>query len=60
MNYKETGFRPFYHHFCVLPITKNTKAALADFPGATKANGVLTYGYYDREAGLTLEVIAAA
>ena len=60
MNYKETGFRPFYHHFCVLPITKNTKAALADFPGAKKANGVLTYGYYDREAGLTLEVIAAA
>ena len=44
----------------MLPITKNTKAALADFPGAKKANGVLTYGYYDREAGLTLEVIAAA
>ncbi|NEW62320.1 hypothetical protein GMA11_07065 [Granulicatella sp. zg-ZJ] len=60
MNYKETGFRPFYQHFCVLPITKTTKAALVDFPGAKKANGVLTYGYYDSEDGLTLEVIAAA
>lgn len=59
MNYKNTGFRAFYHHFCVLPITKSTKAALADFPGAEKANGVLTFGYYDREAGLTLEVLAA-
>ena len=60
MNYKETGFRAFYHHFCVLPITKQTQAAIADFPGAKEANGVLTYGYYDREAGLTLEVLGAA
>ena len=60
MNYKETGFRAFYHHFCVLPLTKNTKASLREFPGAENANGVLTYGYYDRQAGLTLEVLAAA
>jgi hypothetical protein len=25
MKYKETGFRAFYHHFCVLPITEQTK-----------------------------------
>jgi hypothetical protein len=60
MNYKETGFRAFYHHFCVLPITEQTKTALADFPGVEDANGVLTYGYYDRTAGLTLEVVASA
>ena len=60
MNYKETGFRAFYHQFCVLPITKQTKAALTGFPGAEDANGVLTYGYYDRSAGLTLEVLGAA
>lgn len=60
MNYKETGFRAFYHQFCVLPITKQTKAALTGFPGAEDANGVLTYGYYDRTAGLTLEVLGAA
>jgi hypothetical protein len=60
MNYKETGFRAFYHHFCVLPITELTKTALAEFPGAEDADGVLTYGYYDRTAGLTLEVVASA
>lgn len=59
MNFKETGFRAFYHNFCILPITENTKSAIADFPDADEANGLLTYGYYDREAGLTLEVIAA-
>lgn len=60
MNYKDVGFRAFYHQFCVLPITKQTKAALAGFPGVEDANGVLTYGYYDRTAGLTLEVLGAA
>lgn len=60
MNYKETGFRAFYHQFCVLPITKHTKKALTGFPGVRKANGILTYGYYDRDAGLTLEVLATA
>ena len=60
MNYKETGFRAFYHQFCVFPITERIKVPLAYFPGAKDANGVLTYGYYDREAGLTLEVLAAA
>lgn len=60
MNYKETGFRAFYHHFCVLPITNTTKNALTNFPGAEHANGYLTYGYYDRQAGLTLEVLATA
>ena len=60
MNYKETGFRAFYHHFCVLPITKQTRASLTGFPGTEDANGVLTYGYYDRTAGLTLEVLGAA
>ena len=60
MNYKSTGFRALYHQFCIFPITKNTKAALMNFPNAEKANGVLTYGYYDREVGFTLEVLAAA
>lgn len=33
---------------------------LDGFPGEDEANGILTYGYYDREVGLTLEVLAAA
>ncbi|MEA4923506.1 MAG: SseB family protein [Eubacteriaceae bacterium] len=60
MKYSETGFRPFYHNFCVLPITENTKDSLKDFPGEEIANGILTYGYYDSREGLTLEVLAAA
>lgn len=45
MNFKETGFRAFYHNFCILPITENTKSAIADFPDVDEANGLLTYGF---------------
>lgn len=60
MTYKEDGFRAFYHQFCVVPITKKIRKLLDGFPGENEANGILTYGYYDCEAGLTLEVLAAA
>lgn len=38
-----------------MPITKQTKKVLADFPGAEDSNGVLTYGYYDTIAVHTLQ-----
>lgn len=60
MKYKETGFRAIYHHFCLVELNDNIKKIMTDLPGAEDANGVLTYGYYDREAGLTLELLAAA
>ena len=60
MNYKEDGFRPFYHNFCVIPITDTTREALDGLQGADKANGILTYGFYDENTGLVLEVLAAA
>ncbi len=59
MTYNETGFRPFYHHFCVFPLNGVTKPLLAGFPGEEQANSVLVYGYYDEERGMMLEVIAA-
>ena len=59
MNYKETGFRAFYHHFSILVISEKTGSYLEQFPGSKDADGILTYGYYDREAGMTLEVLAA-
>lgn len=59
MKYKDTGFRAFYHHFISVPLKENLKTALKDFPGADEANCILTYGYIDREAGLTLEILAA-
>lgn len=60
MNYKETGFRAFYHHFCSLPLSAKTAKCIEGFPRADEANAYLTYGYIDSEAGLTLEVVAAA
>lgn len=60
MKYKETGFRAIYHNFCLVELNDNIKKIMTDLPGAEDANGVLTYGYYDREAGLTLELLAAA
>ena len=60
MKYTETGFRAVYHHFAVFPLTDAARNAVKDFPGEKNAEGVLTYGYYDREAGMTLEVLGCA
>lgn len=60
MKYADIGFRAVYHNFAVFPVTPATKGALAGFPGEEIADGILTYGYYDRECGITLEVLAAA
>lgn len=60
MKYTETGFRAVYHHFAVFPLTDAIRNAVKDFPGEKTAEGVLTWGYYDREAGLTLEVLGCA
>ena len=60
MKYKDTGFRAIYHHFCVVEMNGQLKELAKELPEAGEANGVMTYGYYDREAGLTLEILAAA
>ena len=60
MKYSETGFRQFYKQFVAVPVTERTKQALEGFPGYEDANYIVTYGYYDRDAGLTLEVLCGA
>ena len=60
MKYSEVGFRAFYHNFVAVPIKDNLKEVVEDFPGADKANYILTYGYIDHTEGLTLEVLATA
>lgn len=60
IKYSDVGFRAFYHNFIAVPIKDSLKLVLQDFPGADKANYILTYGYIDHTAGLTLEVLAAA
>lgn len=60
MKYSDVGFRAVYHNFCVFPLTDAVRGALEGFPGASVAEAALLYGYYDREAGITLEVLAGA
>lgn len=57
MKYTETGFRPLYHNFCVFPSNEEIKKVVENFPGFIEADGVLTYGYCDKEAGFTLELL---
>ncbi len=60
MKYKDTGFRALYNNFVVVRTNENVEQLMKDLPGHEKANGIMAYGYYDREAGLTLEVLGAA
>lgn len=57
MKYSVDGFRPLYHNFCIFPINKTIKQAAQEFPGIEGADGVLTYGYMDRECGFTLDLL---
>ena len=57
MKYSDTGFRAIYKRFAVFPI-EVARSTIEDFPGSDKANCILTYGYIDREAGLTLKILA--
>lgn len=59
MNYKETGFRALYKHFVAFMLKDNLRQCIENYPDADKANCILTCGYIDREAGLTMEVLCA-
>ena len=58
MYYKETGFRGWYRRFVAFPMKDEYKLPMINYPQIEKANCLLAYGYIDREAGLTLEVLA--
>lgn len=60
LKYSEVGFRAFYHHFILVPLNDRLRKAAEYFPGVDKADYVLTYGYIDHTAGMTLEILAAA
>lgn len=59
MYYKDTGFRALYKNFIAFPLKDDLKKCIENYPGADKANCILTYGYIDHEAGLTMEILAA-
>ena len=58
MNLSRSGFRPAYYHFCAFPLNGERRQTLAGWPGVETASCMLTRGYIDPEAGLTLEVLA--
>lgn len=53
------SFRLCYHKFNVVPIPDAFKKAFSSHLKLENANGILTYGYYDESAGLTLEILAS-
>ncbi len=57
MKYKEVGFRSFYRRFIAIEINAQIASVVKNYPGAGEADYVLTYCYYDREAGLTLDIL---
>lgn len=59
MYYKDTGFRALYKNFIAFPLKDDLRKCIENYPDADKANCVLTYGYIDRDAGLTMEILAA-
>ena len=59
MKYKDTGFRAVYKQFCAFDLNNTFKDLMEDYPGINEANCILTYGYMDQEAGITLDCIAA-
>ena len=46
-------------HFCIVTLDGKYREILRQLPGGDKADSVLGYVYYDGEAGLTLEILAA-
>ena len=60
MNYKELGFRPFYKNFSILLNNDNIMDIVADLDVDEAFDGVLVYGYVDREAGFTFEILSLA
>ena len=59
MTFKETGFRPFYHHVCALELNDKLTKRLKNCPEIEKSSHAVVYGYIDPDKGLMLEVLGA-
>lgn len=58
MNFKEVGFRIFYHNFVALKLDDQLRKLLEGYPDADKATYILMYGYIDPRKGLMLDAVA--
>ena len=59
MNFKEIGFRPFYHNVCALELNDKLRKRLKNCPEIDKSTHAVVYGYIDPDKGLMLEVLGA-
>lgn len=59
MYYRDTGFRALYKNFIAFSLKDSLRQCIENYPNADKANCILTYGYIDHDAGLTMEILAA-
>ncbi|MDE6426820.1 MAG: SseB family protein [Ruminococcus sp.] len=59
MYYEDTGFRTLYKNFVAFKLKDSLKKCIENYTNADKANCILTYGYIDHDAGLTMEILAA-
>lgn len=60
MQYKETGFRAFYHHFTVINMNDELRIITQGLPGADEATGVLAYGYADSQGKMMIAILCCA
>ena len=49
MKYRDLGFRGIYEQFCAFPLKDEMREDLIHYPGFTKADGILCYGYMHPE-----------
>lgn len=59
MNFKELGFRPFYHQVCALELNDKLAKRLKNCPDIEKSSHAVVYGYIDPDKGMMLEVLGA-
>ena len=59
MKYSKTSFRTIYNQFCCFELHGVLRDIAKNYlPGSEMANCILAYGYYDRSAGLSIEILA--
>lgn len=57
MKYKDFGFRSIYHKFCIFNLKEKMYDILSEYPNIDDCNCFLTYGYIDKEKGVSVEVL---
>ncbi len=58
MKLSEVSFRNYLDNFVIIPPESIAQEIVAHLSDSEKINGFLTYAYYDREAGLSFDVLA--